>query len=80
MKNSSLNLQRKPESGNGGRTFHHRRLGGAVCEVLSEKAPTPVCRIGMNDIFGESGSAGALVAKYGLDAEGIYGKVKAFVK
>lgn len=34
-------------------------LGGAVCEVLSEKAPTPVCRIGMNDIFGESGSAGA---------------------
>ena len=42
-------------------------LGGAVCEVLSEKAPTPVCRIGMNDIFGESGSAGALVAKYGLD-------------
>ena len=55
-------------------------LGGAGCEVLSEKAPTPVCRIGMNDIFGESGSAGALVAKYGLDAEGIYGKVKAFVK
>ena len=55
-------------------------LGGAVSEVLSEKAPTPVCRIGMNDIFGESGSAGALVAKYGLDAEGIYGKVKAFVK
>ena len=55
-------------------------LGGAVCEVLSEKAPTPVCRIGMNDIFGESGSAGALVAKYGFDAEGIYGKVKAFVK
>ena len=55
-------------------------LGGAVCEVLTEKAPTPVCRIGMNDIFGESGSAGALVAKYGLDAEGIYGKVKAFVK
>ena len=55
-------------------------LGGAVCEVLSEKAPTPVCRIGMNDIFGESGSAGVLVAKYGLDAEGIYGKVKAFVK
>ena len=55
-------------------------LGGAVCEVLSEKAPTPVCRIGLNDIFGESGSAGALVAKYGWDAEGIYGKVKAFVK
>lgn len=55
-------------------------LGGAVCEALSEKAPTPVCRIGMNDIFGESGSAGALVAKYGLDADGIYSKVKDFVK
>lgn len=55
-------------------------LGGAVSEVLSEKAPTPVCRIGMNDIFGESGSAGALVAKYGLDADGIYSKVKEFVK
>lgn len=55
-------------------------LGGAVSEVLSEKAPTPVCRIGLNDIFGESGSAGALVAKYGLDADGIYNKVKEFVK
>lgn len=55
-------------------------LGGAVCEALSEKAPTPVCRIGMNDIFGESGSAGALVAKYGLDTDGIYSKVKDFVK
>ena len=55
-------------------------LGGAVSEALSEKAPTPVCRIGMNDIFGESGSAGALVAKYGLDADGIYCKVKEFVK
>ena len=55
-------------------------LRGAVSEALSEKAPTPVCRIGMNDIFGESGSAGALVAKYGLDADGIYSKVKEFVK
>ena len=55
-------------------------LGGAVSEALSEKAPTPVCRIGMNDIFGESGSAGALVAKYGLYADGIYSKVKEFVK
>ncbi len=55
-------------------------LGGAVCEALSEKAPVPVLRIGMNDIFGESGSAGALVAKYGLDAEGIYRKVKEFIR
>ncbi len=55
-------------------------LGGAVCEALAELCPVPVCRIGMNDIFGESGSAGALVAKYGLDADGIYAKVKDFVK
>ena len=55
-------------------------LGGAVCEALSEKAPTPVLRIGINDVFGESGTAAALVAKYGLDGEGIYAKVKGFVK
>ena len=55
-------------------------LGGAVCEALSEKAPTPVLRIGINDVFGESGTAAALVAKYGLDGEGIYAKVKGFAK
>ena len=55
-------------------------LGSAVCDVLSEKAPTPVCKIGINDVFGESGPAVELVAKYGLDAQSIYEKVKAFVK
>lgn len=54
-------------------------LGGAVCEALSENAPTPVLRIGMNDIFGESGTAVGLLHKYGLDAEGIYNKIKAWV-
>jgi transketolase len=54
-------------------------LGGAVCEVLSEKAPVPVKRIGINDVFGESGPATALVAKYGLDGQGIYESVKAFL-
>ena len=54
-------------------------LGSAVCDVLSEKAPTKVCKIGMYDKFGESGPAAALVAKYGLDAEGVYKKVKEFV-
>ncbi|MBE5870723.1 MAG: transketolase family protein [Lachnospiraceae bacterium] len=54
-------------------------LGSAVCDVLSEKAPTPVCKIGMNDVYGESGPAAALVAKYGLDAEGVYTKTKAFL-
>ena len=55
-------------------------LGSAVCDCLSEKLPTPVKKIGMQDVFGESGSAAALVAKYGLDAEGVYKSVKEFVK
>ena len=55
-------------------------LGSAVCEVLSEEAPTKVLRIGVEDKFGESGPAAELIHKYELDAEGIYKKVKAFVK
>lgn len=55
-------------------------LGSAVCDCLSEKHPTPVLRIGMQDRFGESGTANALVEKYGLDGKGIYEKVKGFVK
>ena len=54
-------------------------LGSAVCDVLAEKAPTKVMKIGVNDTFGESGPALALIKKYGLDAESIYNKVKAFV-
>ena len=53
-------------------------LGGAVAECLSEKAPTKMLRIGINDVFGESGTAVALLHKYGLDAEGIYNKIKEF--
>ena len=55
-------------------------LGSAVCDVLSEKYPVKVMKIGMYDVFGESGSAGALVKKYGLDADGVYEKVKEFLK
>ena len=55
-------------------------LGSAVCDCLSAKAPTKVCKIGVNDTFGESGPALELIKKYGLDAESIYKKVKAFVK
>ena len=54
-------------------------LGSAVAEVLAEKAPTKMMRIGVNDTFGESGPAVALIKKYGLDAESIYKKVKEFV-
>ena len=54
-------------------------LGSAVCDVLSEEAPTKVMKIGVNDVFGESGPALELIKKYGLDADSIYEKVKAFV-
>ena len=53
-------------------------LGGAVSELLSEKAPTQMLRIGVMDTFGESGPATELIKKYGLDAKSIYEKVKAF--
>ena len=53
-------------------------LGEAVCSVLSEKLPTPVRRIGVNDVFGESGPAAALLKKYGLSAENIVSVAKEF--
>lgn len=55
-------------------------LGSAVCDALSELCPTPVKKVGMQDVFGESGPATELVAKYGLDGEGVYKSVKDFVK
>ena len=54
-------------------------LGSAVCEALAETVPTPVLRIGIQDVYGESGPAKALIAKYGLDAEGICKKVKEYL-
>ncbi len=46
-------------------------LGEAVCSLLSEKCPTPVRRIGVNDEFGHSGPAGALLKQFGLCADNI---------
>ena len=54
-------------------------LGSAVCETLAETVPTPVLRIGVNDEYGVSGPAKALIAKYGLDSESIYRKVKEYL-
>ncbi len=54
-------------------------LGSAVCDALSKSYPVPVCKIGMQDIFGESGSAAALVQKYELDGPGVCKQVKAFL-
>ena len=54
-------------------------LGEAVCAVLSEKLPTPVKRIGVNDEFGHSGPAAALLKQFGLTAEGIVNTTKEFL-
>ena len=54
-------------------------LGSAVCDALAASAPTPVLKIGMQDVFGESGPAEELLHKYGLDAAGIFDSVKAWL-
>ena len=54
-------------------------LGSAVCDALCANYPAPVLKIGINDVYGESGPAVQLVKKYGLDAESIYQKVKSFL-
>ena len=55
-------------------------LGSAVCDVVAQKAPAKVLKIGINDVFGESGPAVQLIKKYGLDSESIYEKIKTFLK
>ena len=54
-------------------------LGEAVCSLLSEKLPTPVKRIGVNDVFGRSGPAAELLKHYGLCAENIVKTAKEFL-
>lgn len=55
-------------------------LGGAVAELLSEKLPSPLLRIGVKDTFGESGSYEELKDKYGLSSHHIEEKVLIFLK
>ena len=55
-------------------------LGEAVCSVLSEKLPTPVRRIGVNDEFGHSGPAVKLLEQFGLCASNIVAVAKDFCK
>ncbi len=54
-------------------------LGSAVCDVVSEKHPTEVHKLGMQDIFGESGTWAALLEKYELDGRGIYNQIKSML-
>ncbi len=55
-------------------------LGSAVCDALCKSYPVPVMKIGIQDVFGESGSAQALVEKYKLDGKGIYQQIKNYLK
>ncbi|HJA29727.1 MAG TPA: transketolase family protein [Candidatus Olsenella pullicola] len=54
-------------------------LGDAVCGVLAEKCPVPVRKLGVRDVFGESGPAADLLHRYGLDAEGVVREVEALL-
>ena len=51
-------------------------MGSAVCELLSEKQPVRILRIGQKDVFGESGKPAELLRKYEMDAEAIVKAVK----
>jgi transketolase len=51
-------------------------LGGAVAEVLAKHCPVPIEFIGMQDLFGQSGSPSELIQKYGMDAKSIKAAVK----
>lgn len=51
-------------------------LGSAVAEAVCEHHPVPVRRVGLKDVFGESGSPGALLEKYGLTAGALVEEVK----
>ncbi len=55
-------------------------LGGAVCEALSENYPVKVSRIGINDQFGQTGTASELMEYYGLTAKKLAEKIKGLVK
>ena len=55
-------------------------LGEAVCSLLSENLPTPVKRIGVEDIFGRSGTAKEVLDAYGLNAAHIVSAAEAFCK
>ena len=55
-------------------------LGGAVCEALSENYPVKVSRVGINDQFGQTGTASELMEYYGLSAKKLAEKIKGLVK
>lgn len=55
-------------------------LGSAVCDVLCEKYPVPVKKLGIQDVFGYSGPALELIKEFKLDGQSVYGQIKDFLK
>ncbi len=55
-------------------------LGSAVCDVLSEKCPTKVTKIGVQDVFGHSGPAVELLKEFKLDGDGVYSQIRDILK
>ncbi len=55
-------------------------LGGAVCEAVCQLYPVPVKRVGLPDVFGESGKPEELLEKFGLTPSGIADAVRGAVK
>jgi transketolase len=55
-------------------------LGGAVAELLAREAPTPIEFIGMQGVFGESGTPAELISKYGMGEKDIVAAVKKVIR
>ena len=55
-------------------------LGSAIAECLSENHPSRLLRIGVQDVFGESGAPDEVVAKHGLDTAGIVRQIRGWLK
>jgi transketolase len=55
-------------------------LGGAVAEVLVENKPVPMARVGVKDMFGESGKPDELLEKYGLTSKDIFSAAMSVIK
>ncbi len=55
-------------------------LGGAVCEVVAERCPVPVLRMGIEDVFGQSGSPDELMQHYGLTVDKIIENIHNLIK
>ena len=54
-------------------------LGSAICETLADKLTSKVYRIGVNDEFGQSGTAEELIEHYGLDSKTLATKIKTMI-